>query len=175
MTRDGRHEAAEAPGGQPAVLKARGFDTWPVWVQHLVVAVVPSILAYLASEVVPGLPREWAMIVGLAVAGLTAWLTPLVQAYGVGATSEEDGPHLPDSRLSIPPGGDGWTPGEPTPEAGPYPPTTGLISSFLMRDDGSPVTPPQLPIDGHGVGLDQGSGRVMFPRQQIRHARDSDT
>jgi hypothetical protein len=175
VTKDGRHEVAEAPGGLAAVLKARGFDTWPVWVQHLVVAVVPSILAYVASEVVPGLPSQYAMLVGLVVAGLTAWLTPLVQAYGVGATNEEDGPHLSDSRQSIPPGGDGSAPDTESLDLGASPPSSGPILSFLTRADGSPVTPPRLSLDGDAVGLDQGSNRVRFPRQ-IRHEQsDSDT
>lgn len=84
-----------------------GFDSWPVWTQHLVAAVAPPILAYLTHEVVPSLPVQWAMAAGLVVTGLTAWLTPLVRAYGVGSKEPDRGAPMPTE--APPPGGNSST------------------------------------------------------------------
>lgn len=64
------------------------LDNLPTYVRDFLFVVVPVVLGWLATSVVPALSHDNPLVgVGLAalVAALTAWLTPVTRAYGVGA------------------------------------------------------------------------------------------
>lgn len=64
------------------------LDKLPPFIRHLVIAVLPVLLAWVASDVIPtlqgkeGLAGLLAVVLGAALAVLTPWVTT---QYGVGA------------------------------------------------------------------------------------------
>lgn len=64
------------------------LDNLPTYLRDFLFIVVPVVLGWLATSVVPALSHD-NPAVGIALAAvvsaLAAWLTPLTRAYGVGA------------------------------------------------------------------------------------------
>jgi hypothetical protein len=63
------------------------LDKLPAWARHLVFAVVPILLAWLASDIVPQFEGKPGVVglVGVVLTMAIAFLTPVTQQYGVGA------------------------------------------------------------------------------------------
>jgi hypothetical protein len=63
------------------------LDQLPAPWRHLIFAVAPIVLGWVASDVVPfvqGKNPLAAYLIGALVTALTAWVTPLTRQYGVG-------------------------------------------------------------------------------------------
>lgn len=68
------------------------LDKLPPEARHLVLMLLVPVLAYVASDVVPalGIHPLVAGLVGVVLAQLIAYLTPLTRQYGVGSRHGKD-------------------------------------------------------------------------------------
>lgn len=66
----------------------------PLPVRHLLLALLAAVLTWTGTDLVPlidAVPPPWAGLLGLLVAGVLAWATPLVQGYGFGTRKKSSG------------------------------------------------------------------------------------
>lgn len=68
------------------------LDKLPPEARHLVLMLLVPVLAYVASDVVPqlGIHPLLAGLVGVVLAQLIAYFTPLTRQYGIGSGDRED-------------------------------------------------------------------------------------
>ena len=66
------------------------LDKLSASVRHLILLVVPVVLAWVGTDIVPQLKDKpgLAGVVAIALSVAVTWLTPLTRQYGVGAASE---------------------------------------------------------------------------------------
>lgn len=67
------------------------IDKLPAWAQHLVIAVVPVLLAWLSSDIIPQLSGRvgWAGIAGVVLSVIVAVVTPITRSYGIGKPAND--------------------------------------------------------------------------------------
>jgi len=69
------------------------LDKMPAQWRHLLLMLLVPVLAYVASDVVPqlGIHPLVAGLVGVVLAQLIAYFTPLTRQYGIGSRNSENG------------------------------------------------------------------------------------
>jgi hypothetical protein len=63
----------------------------PVW-RHLLIALVPALLAWAATDLIPSLPPGAAAVLAPLVSVLVLIVTPLTRQYGAGAPDDPEPP-----------------------------------------------------------------------------------
>jgi hypothetical protein len=69
------------------------IDTWPASLRHLFLIILPVILGWVSSDVIPPLKDRnplVATLVGAAVVAILGWITPLTRQYGVGSSARAE-------------------------------------------------------------------------------------